>query len=519
MIFFRKRTEITTEFRKSNKIEIIIKRIQNNFIFIIIVFLSSIIVSIAAFTGSIKTIVETYTSITKHEEPIFKKSDKDIKILFVPFFEISQDGKQDMAYIIKQRLEKLNNIDTLHILTHYIQKKVTQNFNDDSAKYLLEFNNADMIIYGDYDKNNIDYDINCKYYFSDRLKNNKLNIKNQTDNIQISLSDIRNGKLQGSVEFCIYWICGNSEYQNKNYSKALKYLNKASELNPTYANVYCNLGDVYYSINNYNRAINNYDKAIVLDPLLSEAYFNRGCVNIMKGDTAIAGKDLDKAIDINNKSAFYYYIRGSLYYSKKDMNLALSDYNKAIKLDSKVANYYSLRGRVYRDKEDYGNAMNDFNKALNLNPNDGITYFTRGYVYYMKGEIDSAIMDYNKSLMFKQNFAEAYFYRGEAYYEKDNEDNAIKDYNKAIALNPKYVSAYISRGICFLTKTYLTKIDIDNAVQNLLKARELDPKDHSSWLPFALAIKAKKNYKYDGQIKIEKPKKIKANSLFKVPCI
>jgi tetratricopeptide (TPR) repeat protein len=51
-----------------------------------------------------------------------------------------------------------------------------------------------------------------------------------------------------------YYNRGKEYFNNGNYDRALKYYNRALELNPDYADTLNSLGDLYYAIADYDKA-------------------------------------------------------------------------------------------------------------------------------------------------------------------------------------------------------------------------------------------------------------------------
>jgi len=72
----------------------------------------------------------------------------------------------------------------------------------------------------------------------------------------------------------VYWY--NKGVDATDLDKKIEYYTKAIELNPEYAEAYCNRGFAYDNKGEYDRAIEDYNKAIELNPEFAEVYNNRG---------------------------------------------------------------------------------------------------------------------------------------------------------------------------------------------------------------------------------------------------
>jgi tetratricopeptide (TPR) repeat protein len=257
--------------------------------------------------------------------------------------------------------------------------------------------------------------------------------------------------------------------KHSNPREALKYLNKAIELDPKYASAYHLRGIAYAVLEEYRRAIKDYNKAIELNPelddALSEIYSNRGHAYSYLKDNRRAIKDCNKAIELDPKNAFAYLNRGFAYYSLKEYRRAISDYNKAIELDQNKADLYVRRGVAYLRLKEYRRAISDYNKAIELDQKKAGLYFGRGTAYRMLEEYRKAISDYSKVIELNPNDAEAYKVRGMGYLLLEEYRKAISDYSKVIELNPKDVEAYKNRGLAYfpLKDIYNACLDFERA--------------------------------------------------------
>lgn len=81
--------------------------------------------------------------------------------------------------------------------------------------------------------------------------------------------------------------------------KALKFLNKAIELYPRFAEAYYSRGLAYAKgKGNYDRAISDFSKAIELDPRNARFYYDRGLTWFKKGDDNSACANWRKACEL-----------------------------------------------------------------------------------------------------------------------------------------------------------------------------------------------------------------------------
>jgi tetratricopeptide (TPR) repeat protein len=162
---------------------------------------------------------------------------------------------------------------------------------------------------------------------------------------------------------------GNAKYQLKDYSGAVKDLDKAIELKPDFMQAYHTRAICFGEMKSYDKALLDFNKAIELNPGYKNAYLNRAYyVKVNTGDFAGAIADYNKFIELNEdgKNAFALNNRGYAKFNLNDTLGAMNDIQSSISMDS--TNSYAFRNRaiIYIAIDSIGLACKDLNKAIEL---------------------------------------------------------------------------------------------------------------------------------------------------------
>lgn len=128
----------------------------------------------------------------------------------------------------------------------------------------------------------------------------------------------------------------------QNYSESIINLKKALNLNNKYYGAYNNLATNFRILRKYRDAFDNYKKAIQLNPDYYEAYNNLGLLYLQtyKYDECI--KCFDKAIELKRDYIEAYEHRASAHNYFKNYNLAIDNYEVLKKLDKENITLYNI---------------------------------------------------------------------------------------------------------------------------------------------------------------------------------
>lgn len=275
---------------------------------------------------------------------------------------------------------------------------------------------------------------------------------------------------QKNVNYYIFLI--STLYDLKNIDEALKYTKKALEKfpnNDSLLELLENIADYYNTegekLLDYNKSIDYYKKAIEIIPNNSIYYSNLSQVYyfkfIINGDSSIKDNIVDYAnkaleIDSDNEEAYYVLAEYNNYYLN-NFKKSEAYYNNAIAINPSDYLFFTGLAFLYKQNNYYDKSIKNYEKALSLNENLSSTYLlSMVEIYSSKNDYENSIRIYKKlydtSTNYKKDLIISYYKFAEQEFNKKNYFKALDAYNQILKLDPKYAKAYFNIGVIYNTQ-------------------------------------------------------------------
>ena len=150
-----------------------------------------------------------------------------------------------------------------------------------------------------------------------------------------------------------FFLQAGDKYQKGDVNGAIRDLNQALKLNPSYAAAYSKRGILKYVLSEQEAALSDFNKALRLNSSDADTYVGRGLTLSALGSKREAIADYTQAIDYNAFQGSAYYNRGVLLYNMGSTPEAVKDLRKAAEL-------FNIQG----DMDEYKRAMETIAIAL-----------------------------------------------------------------------------------------------------------------------------------------------------------
>lgn len=246
-----------------------------------------------------------------------------------------------------------------------------------------------------------------------------------------------------STEAYSEYLRGKEEYENFYFEKSIKSLERAIELDPSFAAAYYQLFLAYGSHEDAQKSIGALEKARSLVKRASV----RDRLWIENLYCQVISRDLEKSIitikeiaekfpkDKEAHSWLAGYYQGTARFTQ-----ALEEFNKILVLDPNSGPALNGLGYTYAYMGDFEKAFDCLKKYASAYPGDANPIDTLAEVYFIMGDFDQAIANYKRVLDIKPDFYPSMFNLQYVYA-------CLEDYSETMSLLEKITAVTQAAGI------------------------------------------------------------------------
>jgi len=231
-----------------------------------------------------------------------------------------------------------------------------------------------------------------------------------------------------SMEAYNYFLRGREQYEKVYYEDARRYLEKAIEIDPSFASAYYYLARSCFLLNDLKASKEAFEKAKAFSGRVTE-----------KERLYIEG---NYASDIQQDPEEYYRVLRQL--EKK--------YPKEKRVQVCLGMYYATKGLFHR-------AIEPFTKVLELDPNHGSSLNALGYIHVTMNDYAKAMEYFKQYAAVAPDDANPFDSMGDLNFRLGQLDEARAQYRKAISAKPDFVSSLKIAYIHALYEDYADAID------------------------------------------------------------
>lgn len=205
---------------------------------------------------------------------------------------------------------------------------------------------------------------------------------------------------QESIEFDknapqTWCVAGNCFSLQKEHETAIKFLQRAIQVDPDFAYAYTLLGHELVSTEEMDHAMACFRNAIRIDARHYNAWYGIGMIYYKQEKYQLAELHYRKALQISSCSPILLCHIGVVQHALKKSDSALATLNRAIEMDPKNALCKFHRASINFSLERHQVALPELEELKQLVPKESLVYFLIGKVHKRLGNTHLALMNFS----------------------------------------------------------------------------------------------------------------------------
>jgi len=208
---------------------------------------------------------------------------------------------------------------------------------------------------------------------------------------QVELAHLAYTALERSLFAPEAWIVlGNCYSLQKEHENALKFFNRAIQLNPSFAYAHTLSGHEFVYNEDFSKAKKCFENALNIDLRHYNAWWGLGNIFYKQEKYEKAIDHFQKAISINSKNPVLYSYLGMTYAAQDELDSALKCFVQSEALDDKNVLNRFQKANVLVKMEKYTPALQELDKLRALMPKEAPIPQLIGKIYKQLGDIEKA---------------------------------------------------------------------------------------------------------------------------------
>lgn len=212
----------------------------------------------------------------------------------------------------------------------------------------------------------------------------------------VALSALAQDLLAQDKKSPITWcVSGNCFSLHKEHETAIKFFERAVQVDPDYAYSYTLLGHELVITEELEKAMSCFRTALLKDNRHYNAWFGIGTIYSKQERYNMAEIHFRQAWRINPKNSVIMVHIGAMLFQLKHIDKALQMLNLAIELDPKNPLCKFHRGSLYFQMGKHKEALIELEELKQILPKESVVYYLIGKIHKKMGNVDSALMHFS----------------------------------------------------------------------------------------------------------------------------
>jgi len=252
---------------------------------------------------------------------------------------------------------------------------------------------------------------------------------------QMQIADVTTSSMEAYKNF----LRGREEFEKFYFESARQFLEKAVELDSTFAMAYLYLAQAYSGLAKNREREEAYKKAKTLSQKASDKerlYIEAAYARSIENDWEKAFLIYQQIAEKYPKEKRVHSALGTYYWAKKMYDEEIEELNKALELDPNFGDVLNSIAYAYSDIGNYEKAIEYFQRYAAVSPGDANPVDSMAELYFRMGKLDEAIVKYKEALEIKPDFFQTNWRIGYIFALKEDYTEAMKWVDQDIAVAP-----------------------------------------------------------------------------------
>ena len=210
-----------------------------------------------------------------------------------------------------------------------------------------------------------------------------------------------------SVEAYNYYLRGREELEKIYVDEARILLEKAVEIDPTFAMAYRNLAWIYNRLGETKLRNEAIQKAMAYAQKATDkekVFIKDGYAIYIEDNPEKSIGLLKQIIEKYPKEKLAHAMLGLRYWNIGNLDKTIEEFNKTLELDPNYAAAVNALALATQAKGDLEKALELFKKHVSLSPGDANPFDSTAGLYFRMGKIDDAVANFQEALRIKPDF-------------------------------------------------------------------------------------------------------------------
>jgi serine/threonine protein kinase/Flp pilus assembly protein TadD len=259
--------------------------------------------------------------------------------------------------------------------------------------------------------------------------------KQKIEEARLKIADVTTTSMEAYNSF----LKGKESYIKYYRVDAIKFLERAVELNPTFASAYLYMAMSYDYLGDIKARNEALEKAKSFSQRATEKerlYIEAAYAEIIEQDDQKTLRILQQMAEKYPKEKRVWLNLGWYYQGRGNPLRAIEEHNKALELDPNYKEALNWIAYAYANAEDYEGAIEYFKRYASVAPGDANPLDSMGDIYFVMGKFEDALSKFREAVKVKPDFYSSYTKIGYVQALKEDYSEAMKWIDQTIEIAP-----------------------------------------------------------------------------------